>query len=125
MRVPASLVMIIFLNLTFFELLGQEEKMKRIYQGVINFSDVSIFRRIEKDTPFFIQTKKNKVERLFYVIRWKSDVFSYVLIEKKGTETFYYPLGWADLESISIEDLKQRSKDILGGKIPRIEKSNL
>ena len=121
----AFLLLTFIINSSFSNSILQEHKRQQVYQGTISNSLVTIFKQTAGDTPYYLQAKNAKYERKFYVIQWKSDIFSYLMIEKKGNETYYYPLGWADLASITIKDLQQRSKDILNGKIPRVPKENL
>ena len=119
------LLLTFIISSSFSNSILQEQKKQQVYQGTIGNSLVTIFKQVGLETPYYLQAKNAKYERKFYVIQWKSDVFSYLMIEKKGNETYYYPLGWVDLASITIKDLQQRSKDILSGKIPKVQKENL
>jgi len=125
MKKVVLILMISLFTISFSNPSLQGDKIQQVFRGTISNSLVTIFKRPSTETPFFVQAKNNMSERKFYVIRWKSDVFSYLMVEKKGNETYYYPLGWSDLASITVNDLQQRIKDILGGKIPRVPKENL
>jgi hypothetical protein len=102
-----------------------QTQQQQVYQGTINNSKVTIYKCPTVDAPYAVKAKNAGTERNFFVVKWQSDLFSYLMIEKKNGDTFYYPLGWTDLASISIADLQQRSRDILAGKVPKVDKNNL
>jgi hypothetical protein len=100
--------------------------IKQIYSGNVGKSHIVIFRRTSKDAPYHVRVnEENKATRNFYVIKYASYVIQYLMIQKNGSQTLYYPLVWSDYEAVTINDLTYRSQQIVTGKVPRVSKENL
>jgi hypothetical protein len=97
-----------------------------VSSGLFEGNTITVYRRHSDKIPYQVKTTdKLGSMREFYVIKHESDVFMYLMIEKKGKELLYYPLTWSDMSAISVRDINERSTDILKGAVAQVDKNNL
>jgi len=85
---------------------------------------ITVFKRDSEKIPFQVVVREKTRIREFYVIRHVSDLFQYILVEKTSERLKYYPYAWADLGSITVDDITARSEEIILGKTGEVDKDD-
>jgi hypothetical protein len=99
---------------------------EKVFSGNFQNNTLTVYKRDSQQAPYKVEVDENKTApRHFYVIKYASDVFNYLMVERIGASITYYPLGWSDLNAITVKEITQRSKDIVAGKVPAVQKSAL
>lgn len=97
-----------------------------VSSGVYSGNSISVYKLDSDKVPYQVRVMdKSGNARQFYVIRRVSDLYAYLMIEKKGKELLYYPLTWSDKNAIRVSDINERSIDILNGDIAQVSQNGL